>query len=418
MWPLFCNEIALSYDQEERIRQFQKENNSNQDSWIHRHSCAASEHVLSSAHDSIVNLSQAIGNRQKSLMSVLSPTQKVKFLIWLKKKKMTDMQKLQKIISNRAKEQGGMQISPQRHDASNLYIINDRLSKVASSYPSSTSKALSPQILQKLTRRPAFEPLASSEEPKKGKMTKSGSSGALKRMSSEVDLQDGGGCMKKSTSGSALNTMPTIPPESAQNACSRHVLNVLGEVTDLIPKHRLKREVAKQVQVLQPSTTMYQQPMNVHFVAQAHQEPVADVIVSQFEPNPIVSSVIPVAHTQQQTTVQQSYTIPIPEPVPISSMKGISPLSQAPIEPEPVTSSFLPRNVTSQQTPNAMTSVISAPVLGALHPANQQGSSEFDLDNFVQMDDLDFLVESSNKLESDLFDDVDDWDIGEGLVFY
>ncbi len=94
MWPLFCNEVALSYDQEERIRQLQKEIVSNPESWLHRHTGAASEHIIESSHDAITGASEKIEQRSKNLMDVLTPVQKAKYLAWIAKKRKSDHQKI------------------------------------------------------------------------------------------------------------------------------------------------------------------------------------------------------------------------------------------------------------------------------------------------------------------------------------
>ncbi len=89
MWPLFCNEIGLSYDQEERVRTFQKEVISRNDTWLYRHISYGSQHIIQSLHDAILGSFEIVKKRERSVLDVLTDEQKMKFFIWkMKKEKM------------------------------------------------------------------------------------------------------------------------------------------------------------------------------------------------------------------------------------------------------------------------------------------------------------------------------------------
>ena len=41
MWPLLCNDTGLSYDQEEKVRAYQRSTLQDQQSWMDRHAVGA-----------------------------------------------------------------------------------------------------------------------------------------------------------------------------------------------------------------------------------------------------------------------------------------------------------------------------------------------------------------------------------------
>lgn len=333
MWPLFCNEVALSYDQEERIRTLQKELLSNQESWLHRHTGAASEHILQSSHAAIANAAETIKHRERMMMDVLTPVQQAKFLVWIAEKRKLDATKLATLIASRfasnqliggvgsggdggddgdvemdtgaGTETGGapskeIEADAQRHEAANLYILNHQLSTATSRLVAPTSpKVLPKHTLAKFARRPAFESLATVDEIKgptqrKGrKMSKDSSSGNLKRCSSEISMSEDMGFMKKSASGTSLSGTSSLTPEAAQTACATHVYQALGNITNLIPSNRLTRQhpVAEHQQTQMQHHTQVQ-PAQV--VSSHH--PIGQVV--KLEPagrvqSPTVSTLLP-----------------------------------------------------------------------------------------------------------------------------
>ncbi len=351
MWPLFCNEVGLSYDQEEKVRVFQKEVISRSDTWLYRHVSHGSEHTLQSLHDAILGSCEVVKKREMSVMDVLTNEQKVKFILW-KMQKMKEyeknddgdsgvkgtqsgrsalFEKLRKLFmtklslattttttttndihdANEEKDeysdrgikikvesndvintssttttttttmttcspmdidqtQGStsninattaydyFSISPNNHDAANLYILNHKLSTTKDmSFPSITPVSTDALVLKRLSRRPSFESLAAVTESesssgeqgggggrgKKGgkngnNMTRATSSGSLKRSSSEISC---GEMMKKSGSGHSLSSHGlSLSPEAAQFASSHLVSASLGHVRSLIPETKTK----------------------------------------------------------------------------------------------------------------------------------------------------------------------------------
>ena len=87
MWPLFCNEIGLSYDQEERVRSLQKQILSASESWLNRHTATSSEFVMHSAHDATVGSSELSQSRNQRVMNILTPEQKVNFFLGLRRRR-------------------------------------------------------------------------------------------------------------------------------------------------------------------------------------------------------------------------------------------------------------------------------------------------------------------------------------------
>jgi len=80
MWPLLCHEISISYEQEEKVRGIQRAILSNTDGWIHRHTAVATRKVIEGVHDVICMAQAAAGDRERRLMRILTPEQRVKFL--------------------------------------------------------------------------------------------------------------------------------------------------------------------------------------------------------------------------------------------------------------------------------------------------------------------------------------------------
>ena len=297
MWPLFCNEVGLSYDQEERVRVFQKEFISRNDTWLYRHVSFGSQHMIQSLHDSILGACETVKKREKSVMDILTDEQRAKFLTWkMAKMKKYDsgqgegaaiIEKLSQALSKNLMLNGGNKntdgdtsmdisydstmmkstpvncdsISSKNHDAANLYILNHKLSSTSkSSFPSVQVISTNPLVLKRLSRRPDFESLASvtESETKAGgggsnkngdKMTRATSTGSLKRCSSEMSCDENGmmmNMMKKSCSGHSLSSVAVATtPEAAQLTSSHAVSAALGPVRSLIPAMKITFPAAK-----------------------------------------------------------------------------------------------------------------------------------------------------------------------------
>ena len=85
MWPLVCHEISLSYEQEEKVRGVQRTILSNADCWIHRHTALATRYVIEGVHDVVCGAHAAARKRERSLMQILTPEQRVRFLGWARR---------------------------------------------------------------------------------------------------------------------------------------------------------------------------------------------------------------------------------------------------------------------------------------------------------------------------------------------
>jgi len=272
MWPLTCHEICLSYDQEDRIRQTQRSVLANSESWIHRHTALATQNVVENIHDNIWTAQTYAKKREQSLMSILTPEQKVKFLSWASKKKhiirkLADARiKGAETSSATASETSAAlapsagvntktmmlaqcgdreyKTSPNRHVAANLYIIDHLLSKVkqraqqANNTPAPSFTTMHPNMLKKLSRRPAFESLAGRQgNDSDGKLSREmsfPSTGSLKRsVSDALGSSDGNMDQNLMTNSYRDNG---VTPESAQLAGQAAVMAVLKDVLPIIPK--------------------------------------------------------------------------------------------------------------------------------------------------------------------------------------
>lgn len=456
MWPLFCNEVALSYDQEEKIRVLQREVISNQDIWLHRHTGASAEHILQSSHDAIVGLADVTESRGKKLMDVLTEEQKVKLLSWVSRKKKQDAQKLLKfMVSQKLCAPLGIpdeDVLPdsQRHDAANLYILHHRLSYIAKRYPRTSGKIFPTKALKKFGRRPAFESLATMDDvkgvTKKAVRKMSGDFGmnSLKRCSSEMscdgmeDLPDGRDFMKKSASGTSLCGTSTLTPEAAQSTCSAFVYAALGPISSMIPTHRLVRQSTSQATYIQPinptnlqiATSVpdrqqiqlqRQQPqpvVNHTVVYQNVQEPVV-----QFEnnvetvtptiasgqnqiPHTLVEEAIP-SQVRAAENAQPPFTFSMPDPVPVAPISAPS--------------------ISEFQNTQLLKTVPSAPTFSTVmvpSPLEQQGTqvvslkeemSSESISSSMQLENDTFFYVSNQMADDSLFElTEEDWAIGEG----
>ena len=277
MWPLFCNEVNLSYDQEERVRMFQRATLTKPNSWLdNRHSIKASGEVNESIHDCIVQLSDVSKQSEKSsILDILTVEQRAKLYVWLNKHKQKDQDQrhspkidilksaIQKIMfaatttsndevntdiplkNNEVK----LNISQSYHNATNIYIINNHLQSVL-------QKPFIPKIdplikgrrkLMRLTHRPPFESLGGSgtgpNSDGKGlnRDRSFSSSGSLKRNASNLSLSCEGDERERKSSFSSQNGEPYngqnyIIPEAAQSACHADVIKALKPAGIQLPE--------------------------------------------------------------------------------------------------------------------------------------------------------------------------------------
>ena len=435
MWPLFCNEIALSYDQEEKIRLVQKEIISNQETWLHRHTTASTEHVIETSHAAICGISEAAEKRAKIMMDVLTPVQKVKFLLWIAQKKQKDSVRLGKLAScplyAASSPSSTIAIDSKRCDAANVYILNHKLKVVADSYECAKLKLFSQQDLKKLSRRPAFESLASVEEGKsttKGSMTKVGSSGALKRCSSELSCDNGRSYLKKSSSVTSLGIVSSITPDGAQATYATYVYQALGNIKHVIPAHRLIRHArnheentqsqpaASTAIRIQDQTTKRKEMDNYNLERFPSN---ALYAVDCAYPTTLPSSLISTSRSQGQP--QNLLSLPIPDPIPImpshrNTLLG-SYLASAfdPLATESSSSSYTHNFSGTREQQTYISTAASAPNFCAFSKGHSPVQSAPKDEDFANLDDLGLWNVSNQMADDSLFDlTEEDWAIGEG----
>lgn len=131
MWPLFCHEVGLSYDQEDKVRALQRTLLSNCSSWLDRRTCKASESVLYSSNSCINGVSQMVQQRLKSGTRSLTNEQKLRFLIWAKKNKEQFAAK----ISKKSPSYEEIGLLSEKHVATNLVTLDRRLQRIKVGLP-------------------------------------------------------------------------------------------------------------------------------------------------------------------------------------------------------------------------------------------------------------------------------------------
>jgi len=222
MWPLFCNEVGLSYEQEEKVRTFQRTLLSAPESWVQRHAAFATGKTLHSAHEAVQSCASTLGDRHVSTQSILSYEQRLKLSSWTHKNRETVQQVASRLHS---RPESGFEIVPQKHAARNLYVLNHRLitnvlQKLKPAEPMVTGYAL-----KKLSRRPLFESLSSHDADN---MSISNSSGSLKRSVSEMSMEDHQDLPRG-------QQQHVFQPAEAQTKAGPHLEQVLGEIQNIIP---------------------------------------------------------------------------------------------------------------------------------------------------------------------------------------
>jgi hypothetical protein len=206
MWPLVCNEVALSYDQEERVRNFQRTLLQTPSTWLDRHTARASRFVTQSSNDSLSAVAQSIRQRDHNTSKGLTAEQRLKFACWAERNSDGIKAKLAKKRQEiaKAKEPEAFQLSKSHHVAANLYILNHRLQKLMSALPKHPI-TFSQAELKRLSRRPSFESLGQRKQDgekedddkeegddleREESFASTGSLKSLKRSSSSLSMDD------------------------------------------------------------------------------------------------------------------------------------------------------------------------------------------------------------------------------------
>lgn len=298
MWPLFCNEVGLSYDQEERVRNFQKILLAAKESWLERHTAYAARATIKSTHEAVQAVAVRLGYRERKAEGALSPEQRSKLGSFVSKHRAAIKNSLGRGPMNF--DGYNYETNKEQHVSANLYIVNHRLSSVTHTIPPA-APLLTGLALKKLSRRPSFESLGVVAGDKKenddyelSRDRSFASSGSLKRSASEIsmDTED-------------RPQVQQISPEEAEANALPHVESVLGHLKPIIP-----------VPCPAPPAIMHQMARtNPRAVTSApHLSHPGHTMVETAPPPPITSAAPPAtAHQQTDPTVDAQ--IPGPEPL-------------------------------------------------------------------------------------------------------
>jgi hypothetical protein len=264
MWPLLCHEIGLSYEQEDRVRSTQRAILADSNTWISRHTAAASKNVIDSMQTAISGMHEAAKRREVSIIGVLTPEQRGKFIAWALQKS-NSIRLAAQFKLGQLHQDNEYEVSPERHVSANMYIVDHRLSNInAGLVPA--PPIVHPSRLKRFSRRPCFESLASQDAPETNKSNKLSrdasfpSTGSLKRT-----LSDMNGLDESQSYASHIHSCITV--ESAQAAAQPSVRAVFHDIMPIVPQE-------------------YQQQMHLqHFRA----SPTANqVIIPAAAPSPII----------------------------------------------------------------------------------------------------------------------------------
>eukprot|EP00934_Nitzschia_sp_Nitz4_P002589 Nitzschia sp. Nitz4//scaffold298_size22859//15563//17387//NITZ4_008532-RA/size22859-augustus-gene-0.5-mRNA-1//-1//CDS//3329546332//2579//frame0 len=230
MWPLFCHEVALSYEQEERVRTFQRTLLQDPNSWLQRHAARSTTLVMDSFHDSLNGVGLAIRQRKQSMANPLTPAQRLKFLAWAQANKDRIRQTLASKHQAMAEQSKSdpLPLSPHQHVASNLYILNSRLQQVLSRFPHRID-LVSPVHLKRFRRRPSFESLGQQKDEMGSGLSRESSfasTGSLRRTVSSLSVVSENGEEK---------APQQLVPEECEAAVAPVIERELGFVRSLIP---------------------------------------------------------------------------------------------------------------------------------------------------------------------------------------
>lgn len=224
MWPLFCSEVGLSYEQEEKVRTFQRSTLQDPETWVSRHVAFACGKSMDSAHDALQAVTLRLGQRERGTSRVLSEKQLVAFLAWSERNKHR-LQLLTNSVPAKT-EDDKYKILPSQHLAANLYVLNHQFQSILTKIPRA-APLVTGLALKKLSRRPSFESLGciDDKDDPLSREASFASSGSLKRTASEMSME---GKEEKPS-------VPPINPQDAQAVAAAYVENVLGHLREIIP---------------------------------------------------------------------------------------------------------------------------------------------------------------------------------------
>uniref|UniRef100_A0A7S1VIW2 BZIP domain-containing protein n=1 Tax=Grammatophora oceanica TaxID=210454 RepID=A0A7S1VIW2_9STRA len=235
MWPLFCNEVGLSYDQEEKVRAYQKQLLQDPASWVERHTANASSKLMDSSDQSYQTLNYAVGERDRGLMSKLNDDQKLKLMAWSADKKARIAQKLKEKRERVPKPAEKYEVADDQVTAAKLYILSHKMATAVKPLRKPVS-LIREGSLKRLSRRPLFESLGTQQSAQEKSNREEGGSLATQRSFSS-------GSLKRSLSDMSCDPaeeghghhVSNINSEDAQKVAIPTVDRVLGFVKEIIP---------------------------------------------------------------------------------------------------------------------------------------------------------------------------------------
>lgn len=225
MWPLFCNDVVLSYEQEEKVRSFQRTILQSHQTWVNRHAAFASTKVMESAHDAVQALSAKCRQRESATNQILSKDQRIKFLAWASRNRESLSTRLSKKLPKETLKDK-YEISREQHLAANLYVTNHRLQMVLQKIPRA-NPLITGTALKKMSRRPSFESLGclDKKDSELNRDSSFDSCGSLKRSAAEMSI----------TEGDERQQVQGICAQDAEAAAAPLVENMVGHVKAIIP---------------------------------------------------------------------------------------------------------------------------------------------------------------------------------------
>jgi len=267
MWPLVCNEVGLSYELEERVRQYQTISVlQDKNTWLDRHAARSSSLVMQAYHDSVGGTAQMIGRREnETIQQILTPSQRVKYLAWANKNSARIKAKLdvkrqreverglskQEVTGIEIEETGAYivdtgksdhsryELNHSYHLAANLYILNHHLHKVHKNFPYQRPSSLTPAVTKKLMRRASFELLGQHKDGDGHDLSPEdsfASSGSIISFTSNDSLMKSSSSLSLGGSAGPEDMgLNQITPQVGEQAAADTVEHAIGFLKSIIP---------------------------------------------------------------------------------------------------------------------------------------------------------------------------------------
>jgi len=239
MWPLLCHEIGLSYEQEDRIRTWQKQHLAKKQLWVDRYTVDLTWKVINSIHRGTHGTSYAIKRREASIASILTTEQRSRLIPYLHRKRDQLQQFSKKILSPPIRPEPLLNVVADRQDALNLFEMNKLLSSFSDRLPAAPS-IVPESKLKRLSRRPSYESLGGSQKElgssqkemgsSQKELTSHVSSGQMSSSGSQISLVSSGADDVPMVTEGEGDTQPVTSPEEAQMLAAPYVSAAIGAI--------------------------------------------------------------------------------------------------------------------------------------------------------------------------------------------